>query len=251
MGTSGVKTDARLERAWGDGDLRAGSAILRLYDEGVEVSRIMRALSAGVLGLEDGRKLVPTRWSITAVDDAVGLRLLEDVRTLPLIDDFRVYESVRLDNRFLVMLLPRVWSYELLEAWFPRTTWNPSTREIAMIGDSEGYRGRKAYASIRGCYYAARFAVAEALAREGRQATAIVLRETHPGHFLPLGVWNVRENVRRALREPHMSFPDLTQALSYVGTRFEIALEEWVRQSAVISFALRQRRLTDYPGWSG
>ncbi len=251
MGTSGVKTDARLERVWGDGDLRAGAAILRLYDEGVEVSRIMRALSAGVLGLEDWRKLVPTRWSITAVDDALGLRLLEDVRTLPLIDAFRVYESVRLDNRFLVLLLPRVWSYELLEAWFPRTTWNPSTREIAMIGDSEGYRGRKAYASIRGCYYAARFAVAEALAREGRQATAIVLRETHSGHLLPLGVWNVRENVRRALRQPHMSFPDLTQALSYVGTRFEIPLEEWVRQSSVISFALRQRRLTDYPGWAG
>ncbi|MCJ2554590.1 MAG: Nre family DNA repair protein [Candidatus Thermoplasmatota archaeon] len=251
MGTSGVKTDARLERVWGDGDLRAGAAILRLYDEGVEVSRIMRALSAGVLGLEDGRKLVPTRWSITAVDDALGLRLLEDVRTLPLIDAFRVYESVRLDNRFLVLLLPRVWSYELLEAWFPRTTWNPSTREIAMIGDSEGYRGRKAYASIRGCYYAARFAVAEALAREGRQATAIVLRETHAGHFLPLGVWNVRENVRRALRQPYLSFPDLTQALSYVGTRFEIPLEEWIRQSAVISFALRQRRLTDYPGWAG
>ncbi len=251
MGTSGVKTDARLERVWGDGDLRAGAAILRLYDEGVEVSRIVRALSAGVLGLEDGRKLVPTRWSITAVDDALGHRLLEDVRTLPLIDDFRVYESVRLDNRFLVLLLPRVWSYELLEAWFPRTTWNPSTREIAMIGDSEGYRGRKAYASIRGCYYAARFAVAEALAREGRQATAIVLRETHPGHFLPLGVWNVRENVRRALHQPYMSFPDLTQALSYVGTRFEIPLEEWVRQSAVISFALCQRRLTDYPGWAG
>ncbi len=41
------------------------------------------------------------------------------------------------------------------------------------------------------------------------------------------------------------------EASSYVGTRFEIALEEWVRQSAVISFALRQRRLTDYPGWAG
>lgn len=251
MGTGNVKTDARLERVWGDGDLTAGSAIVRLYGEGVEVSRIMRALSAGVLGLQDGRKLVPTRWSITAVDDTVGRRLLEDVRAFPLIDDFRVYESVRLDNRFLVLLLPRVWSYELLEAWFPRTTWNPSVREIAMIGDSEGYQGRKAYASIRGCYYAARFAVAEALAREGRQATAVVLRETHPGHLLPLGVWNVRENVRRALHHPYMSFSDLNQALSYVGSRFDISLEEWVRQSAVISFALRQRRLTDYAGWAG
>ncbi|MFQ5908627.1 MAG: hypothetical protein ACE5JE_07375, partial [Thermoplasmata archaeon] len=180
MGTGNVKTDPRLEKAWADGDLKAQRAILKLYGDGVEVSRIMRAMSAGVLGLEEGRKLVPTRWSITAVDDTVGLRLLEDVRTFPLIDDFRVYESWRLDQRFLVLLLPRVWSYELLEAWFPRTTWNPSTREIAMIGDSEGYQGRTAYASIRGCYYAARFAVAEALARERRQATAVVLRETHP-----------------------------------------------------------------------
>lgn len=251
MGNGNVKTDARLERAWADGDLRAQDAILRLYGGGVEVSRIMRALSAGVLGLENGRKLVPTRWSITAVDDTVGLRLLEEIRTHPLIDDVRVYESSRLDNRFLVLLLPRAWSYELLEAWYPGTTWNPSTREIAMIGDSEGYRGRTAYASIRGCYYAARFAVAEALGRERRQATAVVLRETHPGHLLPLGVWNVRENVRRALRHPYVSFPDLGQALSYVGTRFEIPLQEWIRQSRLISSALRQRRLTDFPGGGG
>ncbi|MFQ5986002.1 MAG: hypothetical protein ACE5KQ_01420 [Thermoplasmata archaeon] len=251
MGTGNVKTDSRLEKAWADGDLKAKDAILILYGEGVEVSRIMRAMSAGVLGLEDGRKLVPTRWSITAVDDTVGVRLLDDIRAFPLVDDVRVYESRRLHNRFLVLMLPRVWSYELLEAWFPRTTWNPSPREIAMIGDSEGYRGRTAYASIRGCYYAARFAVAEALARERRQATAVVLRETHPGHLLPLGVWNVRENVRRALRHPYVSFPDLPQALSYVGTRFEIPLEEWIRQSAVISSALRQRRLDDFPGWAG
>ncbi|MFQ5909075.1 MAG: hypothetical protein ACE5JE_09700, partial [Thermoplasmata archaeon] len=86
------------------------------------------------------------------------------------------------------------------------------------------------------------------LARERRQATAVVLRETHPGHLLPLGVWNVRENVRRALQQPYMSFADLSQGLTYIGSRFEIPLQEWIRQSQVITFALRQRRLTDFLG---
>lgn len=240
--------DVRLERVRSDGDLRAHDGILRLYGEGVEVSRIVRALSIGVLGLGDGRRLVPTRWSITAVDDTVGRSLLERVRDLPLLDGVRVHESWKLDNRFLVLLLPRPWSYELVEAWYPGTTWNPDGREVAIFGDGEGYGGRTAYASIGGCYYAARLAIAEALTRWRRQATALVLRETHPGHLLPLGVWNVRENVRNALRQPPRTFPGLPEALEFVFGRLAIPRDTWVHHSRLLPFLLHQRRLENFGG---
>lgn len=246
--TASVKADGRLERAASDGDLKAHDAVLRLYRDGVEVSRITRALSAGLLGTEKRRKLVPTRWGITAVDDTVGTQLLDRVRELPVLDTFRVYESWKLDNRFIVLLMPHAWSYELIEAWYPGSSWNIHGREIAVWGDSEGFRGRTTYASIGGCYYAARLAVGESLLRLKRQASVLILREAHPGYIVPVGVWNVRENVRRALRGGHRSFDDLDQALRYVSGRLAIPIKTWIRSSHLLHSLLYQRRLEDFPG---
>src|SRR5207249_3256607 len=84
---------------------------------------------------------------------------------------------------------PQPWRYELIEAWYPNTLWNPLGRDIVVFGDHEGFVGRKTYASIGGCYYAARLAVGEALVRQRRQAATVILRETHPGYIMPVGVW--------------------------------------------------------------
>src|SRR5262245_38217625 len=66
--TASLSVDRRLEHAYYDRDLNAAEAVFDLYREGVEVSRIHRVLSVGMLGLNKNRRLVPTRWSITATD---------------------------------------------------------------------------------------------------------------------------------------------------------------------------------------
>src|SRR3989442_654371 len=172
-----------------------------------------------VSGTERTRRFVPTRWSITAVDDTIGKQLRDRVEAFPLINEIRVYESIGFDDRFLVVMIPRPWRYELIEAWYPNTLWNPLGRDIVMFGDHEGFDGRTTYASIGGCYYAARLAVGEALNRERRQAAAGIPRETHPGYIMPVGVWNVREHVREALRRPPQCFPSMAATLAYLQTR--------------------------------
>ncbi len=247
LGAGNIRWDPRLGRATDDGDLGAREALLGLYADGVPVSRIARAFSVGAFGREDRRRFVPTRWSITAVDDTIGKGLLQKVKGLPTIDEFRLYESRRLDNRFEVLLMPRAWAYELIEAWYPGTTWNPAGSRIVVFGDHEGYSGRSTYASIGGCYYAARLATAEALLREGRQAAAVILREAHPGYIMPVGVWQVREQVRNALRQEPKCFEDLRGVLQHVAMRLAIPLERWLLNSAVLRLALQQRRLEDFP----
>ncbi|HYM40256.1 MAG TPA: hypothetical protein VEY12_08975, partial [Thermoplasmata archaeon] len=158
-----LKVDPRLDRAYSDGDLLARDAVVDLYRTHVPVSNIQRAFSVGAFGVAKNRKFVPTRWSITAVDDTIGKALRAQVQEFPLIDAIRVFEAVGFDDRFLVVQMSRPWRYELIEAWYPNTLWNPLGREIVMFGDHEGYEGRTTYASIGGCYYAARLAVAEAL----------------------------------------------------------------------------------------
>src|SRR5437867_3951095 len=226
--------------------VRAKPAVLDLYREGVPVSKIQRAFSVGAFGLEKDRRFVPTRWSITAVDDTIGKDLRERVKMYPLVNDVRVYQSEGFDDRFLILLVPRPWRYELIEAWYPNTLWNPLGREIVMFGDSEGFEGRTEYASIGGCYYAARLAVAEALDGERRQGAAVILRETHPGYLMPLGVWNVREHVREALRNEPRSFATPAAAMEYLATRLDIPMDRWIRTSDVLRHVLYQRALEDF-----
>ncbi|MGD0057458.1 MAG: Nre family DNA repair protein [Methanomassiliicoccales archaeon] len=240
------KYDHRVEKAFCDTDLRAVEAVADLYARGVLVSRIQKAFSVGAFGVEKRRKFVPTRWSITAVDDILGKFLLERTKTYSTINEFRVYNWEQLDNRWSVLLLPTTWRYELIEAWYPNTAWNPMGKQIEILSDHEMYEGRKEYAQIGGCYYAARFAVNELLSRERRQAGAVIFREAHPGYIMPVGVWNVRENVRTALRQSPSRYSLLEEALGHISKRMDIPIYTWIRHSGVLKDIIFQRRIEDY-----
>ncbi len=240
------KGERKLEVVYYDGDLSARDGMIELYDGGVEVSRIQRTLSLGMLGVRKQRKIVPTRWSITAVDDTLSKQLLKSIRTFPPVDKFQVYRYEYLDNVYAAILSPRNWEYEWIEAWFPGTAWNETGTVPAMMGDHESYYGRTNYASIGGCYYSCRLAVAEALERVQRQAAALVLREIHPGYILPVGVWNVRESVRAALRTKPFILDTFQQALQFACQDLAIPAENWARSSALIHEEIFQRRLSHY-----
>lgn len=238
--------DRRVEKAFYDTDLRATEAVKALYQEGVLISKIQKAFSVGAFGVDKRRRFVPTRWSITAVDDILGKDLLRTTKRNPTIEDWRVYDWEMLDNRWCILLMPTTWRYELIEAWYPNTTWNPLGQQIEIISSHEFYEGRKDYAEIGGCYYAARLAVNELLMAEGRQAGAVIFREAHPGYVMPVGVWNVRENVRAALKTAPHSFETLSTALQHVVSRMDITLERWISSSAVLTDMMTQRRIDDY-----
>lgn len=241
-----MKVDRNLDRAYSDTDLSAKEAVLDLFDRGIWVSKIQRAFSVGAFGLGKNRKFVPTRWSITAVDDTIGKTLREEVKTFPLINEIRVCEAIGFDDRFLVVMIPRPWRYELIEAWYPNTLWNPLGRDAVIFGDHEGFEGRTTYASIGGCYYAARLAVGEALLRERRQAATVILRETHPGYIMPVGVWNVREHVREALRRKPSVFSTMESTLAHLRTRLDIPMERYLRVSEILKHVLYQRTFDDF-----
>ncbi len=238
--------ERKIEAVYYDGDELAADGMYDMYYDGVEVSRIQRILSLGMLGVQDQRKIVPTRWSITAVDDTLSKHLLESVRRYPPIDKFQVYKYHYLDNVYVAILSPRNWEYECIEAWFPGTTWNETGTIPAMMGDHEPYEGRTKYASIGGCYYSTRLAVNEALQRMERQAAALVLREIRPGYILPVGVWNVRESVRAALRTKPMVFDTFEQAFQSSCKEFLIRPETWAKNSKLIRNEMYQRRLSQY-----
>lgn len=243
---SNPSVDRRIETFYYDRDLKAVGAINELYQKGVLVTRIQRAFSLGMFGEGGRRRIVPTRWSITAVDSTISLDLVERIKSYPTIDEYRVYSYSVYDNQYVAILLPEPWRFEWIEAWFPNTTWNQYTNEPYIIGDYEVHFGRTTYAKVGGCYYSTRLAVSEALEREGRQAAAIVLRETYPGYLMPLGVWNVRESIRMLMKQRHELHDTFRSALHSALRKFKIPRERWISSSVLISRELTQTKITNF-----
>ena len=257
--------DNRIEKAFYDGDLPADDAVLELYRNGVLVTRIQRAFSLGMFGESKRRKLVPTRWSITAVDSNLSLKLMARVRHHSIIDEYRVYKYTYLDNIYVGLLIPEHWKFEWIEAWFEPELLATSFPDVnmaedvekssyvspkgyrpVMLGDSEGFRGRKTYAKPGGCYYSARLAVSEYLDSIGKQAGAIMLREIHPGYIMPVGVWNVRESLRALFKTPFERFDSMDAALNHVSNIFEIPRHGWIETSALLKNAYFQRKISQF-----
>ncbi|HKT22583.1 MAG TPA: hypothetical protein VJR06_08250, partial [Nitrososphaerales archaeon] len=238
--------DRRVQTAYYDRDLEAAGAVGDLYRKGVLVTRIQKAFSLGMFGAGPRRRIVPTRWSITAVDSSISLELIDKVKHRPTIDDYRVYSFGVYDNQYVAILLPEPWRFEWIEAWFPNTTWNQYTTAPYMIGDYEEYFGRTKYARVGGCYYSTRLAVVEALERERKQAAAIVLRETYPGFIMPLGVWNVRESIRELFRRPCERHDTFRGAMDSALSKLRISKGKWMRESVLISRELTQTKISAY-----
>ncbi len=235
-----------VEKVFGDVDMKAVEAAVYLYRSGVPVSRIARIFSVGALGLKGKRRLVPTRWSITAVDDILSRYLIEKVKDLEELGEILVYTRKTIRNFFAAILLPGRWSYEWIEAWFPHTVWNP-TNTLEVEGDWEGYWGRKTYASLGGCYYATRLAVAEHMYfRLKRQARVLVLREIYEGFFAPIGVWFVRENVRKMFESKPYRASSVAEAIRYVSRFTRLSAGDWVKSSRLLRETSLQKSILEW-----
>ncbi len=242
-----IKVDHKVEKIFYDRDLPASDGITTLYGDDIPITQIQRCLTAGILGVKSRRRLVPTRWAITAVDDTVSKTLLREVKNNSIINEYRVYVFKHLGNIFATLLYPSRWEFEWIEAWFPDTTWNVMGSEPELMGDHEGFEGRTKYASeIGGCYYAARLAAAEALSREGRQAGVLALREIHSSYILPVGVWNVRESVRRLMSMPYERFEDLKTAVKSLMDKLTIPYRRWLSKSDLLKGIQTQRKLEHF-----
>jgi DNA repair protein NreA len=248
-----VRVERPVERATSDTDLRAGEALVELYRAGTDLYQLERILSAGMVGLGHKRRLVPTRWGITATDDQVGKALIAQVLAFPTIDKPRVHVAERFGNRFHVLLVPRVWSFDNVEAWGRGSFWTQaggalpvaSTSPILAASDWEDHTGRTTYAAATaGGYYATRLAVLEHLVALRRQATAIVLREVTDDYTTPLGVWVVRETTRLAMAAKPLEFEDLESAVRHIDRR---ALHKgWQADSRGLTLARTQRSLESF-----
>ena len=252
----------------------ANDAVVELLLSGFDVHYLSKLLTAGVLGRKENKKMVPTKWAITATDDMAAKHMMGSVRDNREIDSPCVYSNTYLGNHFEVLLLPGNWEYEQFEAALTSELEERAKKRQGAAGRKEGnayptgikfehaawdnwktdgtinfseeyepYGGRSDYAERQGGgYYAARLGVVEALYKMRRQARTVVFREIGTEYTVPVGVWEVRENVRHAFDSPPMKFATRDEALLHIAGKLSVPLQEYMRKSRM----LLQRRLTEF-----
>ncbi|MCK5138558.1 MAG: hypothetical protein KAQ85_01845, partial [Thermodesulfovibrionia bacterium] len=227
----------------------AANALNYLYSNNFDENFLSKLLSVGTLGIKKNRKLVPTRWSITASDDILGKNIINEIKNYSEAD-YMLYFGSYLGNYYLLLLFPDVWGYELFETYLPLVSWN-QTKEIQYTTDYEPYQGRKYYAeNCAGGYYTVRLAIAEHLKKIKRQASVLAIRIITGEYAAPLGVWVTREATRKAMNNKPLSFSSrdlmLDYVKSFVKNKFGYSIDNILSSSIIIKELKTQRKLTNF-----
>ncbi len=239
--TSNPKIPKQVDYVVNDTDLKSSNALINLYRKGFSENYLTKILSTANLGLRSNRKLVPTRWSITATDDTLGKQLIKDVSKHPSCDYFTTFGGY-LGNFYITMFLPGPFAYELFEI---------EADSGHYMTDYETSFGRKTYAThCVGGYYANRLAVLEKLRSIKRTGTIVSIRFITDKYYQPLGVWVVREASRKSLEERRLNFADRDLMFKYVfglaKKYFNYNLKEIFSRSNLLKSFIYQKRLDEF-----
>jgi len=232
----GTRSDKSIERVYYDHDLKAQDAVLTLYNKGIDISKIQKCFSIGMLGKK--RKLVPTKWSITATDDIISKSLVSEILEFDLIDSCRIFSHDHLGNMFSVILFPHRWLFEMQEAWHDEN-------KVGFGFDSEDARGIDHPPAIAGAYFAAKLGVAEYLVQKKLQAAVLVLREIRPEYAVPVGVWQIREAVRAAMKKEPYIAGNFIDGVNFASKRMSIGKSEWLSRGSLLKM-LKQKSISEF-----
>jgi len=248
--TGNVKIDPKVDRMMND-EIKASEGMEYLYKNQFDEYSLSKILSVGALGLKKNKKLVPTRWSITATDDTLGKLLMKNVKQYKWIENYELFTGEFLGNQYIILLFPSVFNFELFELYFPKSSWNPSD-EMKASTDYESFSGRKTYASATaGGYYATRLPILEYLNSIKRQASVLAIRIETPTYWAGLGVWVVRESVKKTMSNEHFELSsnlhDFINFSKKVGNeKFNYDYTPVMEKSKVLKQIATQKSLRDW-----
>ena len=197
--SSNTSTNKKIDNLYSDNNIRANDAVVDLYNNGIEISQINKVLSLGMLGRKNKRRLVPTRWSISATDDIISSYLVKKIDLYQSIDQFEVIKYNHFSNYYSIIFIPSdVWSFEMVEAWYDQNNVNKFFLESDYENSTTGLDH---YPRIAGAYFAAKLGILEYLtSSKKRKCSVLIFREIRPEYLVPLGVWQIREGIREGLR---------------------------------------------------
>jgi DNA repair protein NreA len=246
--TENPKVPVLVEKFASDSDFKASRALINLSKAGIDEHYLTKVLSTGNLGVKEQRKIVPTKWSITAVDDTLGKELIAKIQHNES-QGYELFFGGYLGNYYLALIFPGPWSFELFETYVGSGL--EDAYNFLSSRDFEGALGRKDYAKETvGGYYASRLALLEYFHNHKKKGRVLLMRFISDEYWAPLGVWVVREASRNCFSSRSIKFEsgELMQSYAsrFLRMKFNIALEKFLQESILWKSMKTQRDLSNY-----
>lgn len=224
-------------------NISATDAISELSHSGFDNYYLTNIFATGSLGKSGNKKIVPTKWSITAMHDILAKQWMNELREFEQINDVFVFYYSALGNSYFLLLMPGNWEFENFESWSPKSVWAQNTKEMITTVEYEPFWGRTTYAEKQvGGYYASRFSIVQYLHRLRRQARVVAIREIDETYIVPIGVFQVQEGVRSALNSDCLKFSSVKEALSVISSKSKVEIKKYLSMSSILS----QSRLSNF-----
>ncbi len=236
-----AKVSRIVDRCTSDTDLKAGDAARIMFENGTDVYKITNLLTAGLLGVK--RRVVPTRWAITATDDMISSSYKRDVVRMPALPEYQVFSGTLYGNTLCFILIPsNDWRFEMLERWQKHSLW--SENEDTIVVDGEKGLTKSKYSPIAGAYYSARLAVLEYLKSIGRCARVICIRDISGEYWAPLGTWVIRESAHNSLAGSPDKLGTLSEALTSASQKLGTSF--WISRLGLLKDIRQQKTLFEF-----
>ncbi|HJJ38213.1 MAG: hypothetical protein WC161_01445 [Methanocorpusculum sp.] len=230
-----------VDRCTSDTDLKATEAARIMFENGTDVYKITNLLTAGLLGVK--RRVVPTRWAITATDDMISTSIKREVIKMPALPEYQVFSGTLYGNTICFILIPsNDWRFEMLERWQKHSLW--SGDEETIVVDGERGLSKPKYSPIAGAYYSARLAVLEYLKSIGRCARVLCIRDISGEYWAPLGTWVIREAAHASLSSPADRVGTLQEALTSASQKLGTSF--WIQKMGLLRDIRQQKTLFEF-----
>jgi len=239
--TENTKTSKQIEK-YSSNDAKAKEAIIKLYERGKNEQQIIHLLSLGVFGVNINKKLVPSRWAITAYDKTIEHYLYKKITKYPIINEFEVYYYKNKSDTHVNILLPDHYTGTHTENWSDSYSdeWDGFNTDyfnhVNKIPTPDPLNS--------GGYYATKVALNEHLNSRKKQASAIMVRVIR-NYDVPLGVVFVRECVRESFKNRIFKTNSFKELEKYIKINFPIHYKHFI-ESKVLQEQRKQTKLNQF-----
>lgn len=229
-----IKVSKPIDKITKDNQMKAKDAIIELYKKTEDVYKIEQLLSMGLLGLKKDRVFVPTKWSITSIDEILSKEYFNSVENNKSIDNINYYSYEFNKNKFHIFLIPGNWSFEMIE----------KIEDNIIAYDFEINKLKKDYAyNVTGAYYATRQVILKKLKEKNLCSKVIVLRDINK-EYHSKGVWVVREGVRETLKQNPINFNTILDLTTFI--KHKLNFKDILKFSEILKNLKFQKKIIDF-----
>jgi hypothetical protein len=239
--TENTTTSKQIEK-YSTNDAKAKEACIKLYEQGKNEQQIIHLLALGVFGVNINKKLVPSKWAITAYDKMIEEHLHKQILKYKPINQYEVYYYQNKSDTHVNILLPDHYTGTHTEDWANSYSdeWNgfntDSFNNVNKLPTPEALNA--------GGYYATKIALNEHLQNRKKQASAIMIRRIRD-YDVPLGVVFVRECVRESFKNQVFKTSSFEELNEFIKTKYPDHHKHFLN-SKVLSEQKKQTKLNKF-----